>query len=548
MEEQLPNLQISFWNRHLVKFIFVGIFIIASLIRFVGLADGKSFDISRAEIKEVVQVQQINGAVVYQNWPMLRLEGARFVLPRGFVHKNSDPFFESILPSFLVYPIYFLLNFDLEKIIFAYSIIGGLTAAMVFLASQLFLSRFKSLFVGIFYAFGFWPIFESHLLLNLSFSPILSILVFYFSVKIIRYGASLKNWIFLTLFLSLSIQFQAINILFVLATLTAFLLLRKPDTFLSWKKNLFVLFIFVLVTLPFIMAEVLGGFEQTQAWFSYLPRMFLTNIVDIYKDVFIAIGQAVSVFVLPTVIVETFYKWLIGLIFVLVLFLRLKFLKRTGQKQALEFYLLILLGVCSLMIYFNYLAYFKGQSHDFTVVKNLGFFWPILTIFLTYSVTKSYKEKYFPITVIVGFFILMNLFVWAKNLDLTKLTNTSYGLKSQIVEMVLINSDTQKSEILLELENFDQSVFVFLMSQLNYFVLDSINGTKITTIDIKRSGDDVLYVLSIGRDVVFVGVRPIAPKAYSLEKKFFVISDKNNDNQFGKEVDKVNDIQLYQAK
>lgn len=548
MEEQLPNLQISFWNRHLVKFIFVGIFIIASLIRFVGLADGKSFDISRAEIKEVVQVQQINGAVVYQNWPMLRLEGARFVLPKGFVHKNSDPFFESILPSFLVYPIYFLLNFDLEKIIFAYSIIGGLTAAMVFLASQLFLSRFKSLFVGIFYSFGFWPIFESHLLLNLSFSPILSILVFYFSVKIIKYGASLKNWIFLTLFLSLSIQFQATNILFVLATLTAFLLLRKPDTFLSWKKNLFVLFIFVLVTLPFIMAEVLGGFEQTQAWFSYLPRMFLTNIVDIYKDVFIAIGQAVSVFVLPTVIVETFYKWLIGLIFVLVLFLRLKFLKRTGQKQALEFYLLILLGVCSLMIYFNYLAYFKGQSHDFTVVKNLGFFWPILTIFLTYSVTKSYKEKYFPITVIVGFFILMNLFVWAKNLDLTKLTNTSYGLKSQIVEMVLINSDTQKSEILLELENFDQSVFVFLMSQLNYFVLDSINGSKISTIDIKRSGDDVLYVLSIGRDVVFVGVRPIAPKAYSLEKKFFVISDKNNDNQFGKEVDKVNDIQLYQAK
>ncbi len=548
MEEQLPNLQISFWNRHLVKFIFVGIFIIASLIRFVGLADGKSFDISRAEIKEVVQVQQINGAVVYQNWPMLRLEGARFVLPKGFVHKNSDPFFESILPSFLVYPIYFLLNFDLEKIIFAYSIIGGLTAAMVFLASQLFLSRFKSLFVGIFYSFGFWPIFESHLLLNLSFSPILSILVFYFSVKIIKYGASLKNWIFLTLFLSLSIQFQATNILFVLATLTAFLLLRKPDTFLSWKKNLFVLFIFVLVTLPFIMAEVLGGFEQTQAWFSYLPRMFLTNIVDIYKDVFIAIGQAVSVFVLPTVIVETFYKWLIGLIFVLVLFLRLKFLKRTGQKQALEFYLLILLGVCSLMIYFNYLAYFKGQSHDFTVVKNLGFFWPILTIFLTYSVTKSYKEKYFPITVIVGFIILMNLFVWAKNLDLTKLTNTSYGLKSQIVEMVLINSDTQKSEILLELENFDQSVFVFLMSQLNYFVLDSINGSKISTIDIKRSGDDVLYVLSIGRDVVFVGVRPIAPKAYSLEKKFFVISDKNNDNQFGKEVDKVNDIQLYQAK
>jgi len=440
------------------------------------------------------------------------------------------------------------LNFDLEKIIFAYSIIGGLTAAMVFLASQLFLSRFKSLFVGIFYSFGFWPIFESHLLLNLSFSPILSILVFYFSVKIIKYGASLKNWIFLTLFLSLSIQFQATNILFVLATLTAFLLLRKPDTFLSWKKNLFVLFIFVLVTLPFIMAEVLGGFEQTQAWFSYLPRMFLTNIVDIYKDVFIAIGQAVSVFVLPTVIVETFYKWLIGLIFVLVLFLRLKFLKRTGQKQALEFYLLILLGVCSLMIYFNYLAYFKGQSHDFTVVKNLGFFWPILTIFLTYSVTKSYKEKYFPITVIVGFIILMNLFVWAKNLDLTKLTNTSYGLKSQIVEMVLINSDTQKSEILLELENFDQSVFVFLMSQLNYFVLDSINGSKISTIDIKRSGDDVLYVLSIGRDVVFVGVRPIAPKAYSLEKKFFVISDKNNDNQFGKEVDKVNDIQLYQAK
>ena len=548
MEEQLPNLQISFWNRHLVKFIFVGIFIIASLIRFVGLADGKSFDISRAEIKEVVQVQQINGAVVYQNWPMLRLEGARFVLPKGFVHKNSDPFFESILPSFLVYPIYFLLNFNLEKIIFAYSIIGGLTAAMVFLASQLFLSRFKSLFVGIFYSFGFWPIFESHLLLNLSFSPILSILVFYFSVKIIKYGASLKNWIFLTLFLSLSIQFQATNILFVLATLTAFLLLRKPDTFLSWKKNLFVLFIFVLVTLPFIMAEVLGGFEQTQAWFSYLPRMFLTNIVDIYKDVFIAIGQAVSVFVLPTVIVETFYKWLIGLIFVLVLFLRLKFLKRTGQKQALEFYLLILLGVCSLMIYFNYLAYFKGQSHDFTVVKNLGFFWPILTIFLTYSVTKSYKEKYFPITVIVGFIILMNLFVWAKNLDLTKLTNTSYGLKSQIVEMVLINSDTQKSEILLELENFDQSVFVFLMSQLNYFVLDSINGSKISTIDIKRSGDDVLYVLSIGRDVVFVGVRPIAPKAYSLEKKFFVISDKNNDNQFGKEVDKVNDIQLYQAK
>jgi len=90
MEEQLPNLQISFWNRHLVKFIFVGIFIIASLIRFVGLADGKSFDISRAEIKEVVQVQQINGAVVYQNWPMLRLEGARFVLPKGFVHKNSE--------------------------------------------------------------------------------------------------------------------------------------------------------------------------------------------------------------------------------------------------------------------------------------------------------------------------------------------------------------------------------------------------------------------------------------------------------------------------
>ena len=152
--------------------------------------------------------------------------------------------------------------------------------------------------MGIFYSFGFWPIFESHLLLNLSFSPILSILVFYFSVKIIKYGASLKNWIFLTLFLSLSIQFQATNILFVLATLTAFLLLRKPDTFLSWKKNLFVLFIFVLVTLPFIMAEVLGGFEQTQAWFSYLPRMFLTNIVDIYKDVFIAIGQAVSVFVL----------------------------------------------------------------------------------------------------------------------------------------------------------------------------------------------------------------------------------------------------------
>ena len=126
MEEQLPNQQISLWSKHLTKFIFVGIFIVASLIRFIGLSDGKSFDINRAAIKEIVQVQQINGAVVYQNWPILRLEGARFALPKGFVHKNSDPFFESILPSFLVYPIYFFLNFDLEKIIFAYSIIGGL--------------------------------------------------------------------------------------------------------------------------------------------------------------------------------------------------------------------------------------------------------------------------------------------------------------------------------------------------------------------------------------------------------------------------------------
>lgn len=548
MQEQLPNQQISFWNKHLSKFIFVGIFIVASVMRFIGLSDGKSFDINRAVIKEIVQVQQINGAVAYQNWPMLRLEGARFVLPKGFVHKNSDPFFESILPSFLVYPIYFLLSFDLEKIIFVYSIVGGLSAAMVFLAAQLFLSRFKSLFAGIFYSFGFWPIFESHLLLNLSFSPLLGILIFYFTIKIIKYGNGLKNWIFLTLFLSLSIQFQAINILYVLATLIAFFLFRKPDTFLSWKKNLFVLIIFVLCTLPFIMAEVLGGFEQTQAWLSYLPRLLLINIVDIYKDVFVSIGQVVSVFVLPTVIVEPFYKWLIGLIFVLVLFLRLKWLKQIGQKHTPEYYLLILLGVCSLMIYFNYLAYFKGQSYDFTLVKSLGFFWPILTIFLSYSVTRSYKQKYFPITIIAGFFILMNLFVWVKNLDLTKLINSNYELKIKIVEMVALNSDKHKSEILLDIENFDQSVFVFLLSQLNYFNLNNINGTEIKAVDIKMLGKDMLYVLSIGRDVVFVGERRITPSIYSSEEKYFVVSDKDNGSQYGEEVDKVDDVKLYLSK
>ncbi len=548
MQEQLPNQQISFWNKHLSKFIFVGIFIVASVMRFIGLSDGKSFDINRAVIKEIVQVQQINGAVAYQNWPMLRLEGARFVLPKGFVHKNSDPFFESILPSFLVYPIYFLLSFDLEKIIFVYSIVGGLSAAMVFLAAQLFLSRFKSLFAGIFYSFGFWPIFESHLLLNLSFSPLLGILIFYFTIKIIKYGNGLKNWIFLTLFLSLSIQFQAINILYVLATLIAFFLFRKPDTFLSWKKNLFVLIIFVLCTLPFIMAEVLGGFEQTQAWLSYLPRLLLINIVDIYKDVFVSIGQVVSVFVLPTVIVEPFYKWLIGLIFVLVLFLRLRFLNRNSQKHVVEYYLLILLSVCSIMIYFNYLAYFKNSTYDFTLVKSLGFFWPILTIFLTYSVTKSYRDKYFPITVIVGFFVLMNLFVWAKNLDSNKLINTSYKLKTQIIDLVALNSDNHKSEILLELENFDQSIFVFLMNQRNHFILDKINGTEISTVDIKWLGNNVLFVSFIGRDVVFVGTRPNTPRDNSTSKKYFVISDRNNSDQIGEEVGRIQNFRLYQLK
>ncbi len=548
MEEQLPNQQISFWNRHLIKFLFVGIFIAASLIRFVGLSDGKSFDIDRTAIKEIVQVQQINGAVFYQNLPLLRLEGARFSLPKGFVHKNSDPFFESILPSFLVYPIYLAFNFNLEKIIFSYSIIGGLTAAFVFLASQLFLSKFKSLVAGIFYTFGFWPIFESHLLLNLSFSPILSILVFYFTVKIIKFGGNFKKWIFLTIFLSLSIQFQAINILFVLATLIALFLFRKPGTFLSWKKNLFILTIFMVFCSPFIMAEVLGGFEQTQAWLSYLPRMLLINIVDIYKDIFMSIGQAITVFILPTVVIQSFYKWLIGLIFVVILFLRFKFLKRNLQERTPEYYLLILLSVCSFMIYFNYLAYFKNSTYDLTLVKSLGFFWPILTIFLTYSVAKSYKDKYFPITVIVGFFVLMNLFVWAKNLDLTKLISTNYKLKSQIIEMVALNSDNHKSEILLELENFDQSVFVFLMSQLNYFNLISINGFEIKAIDIKMSGENLLYISSIGRDVVFVGERPIIAPVYALEKKYFVISDSDNGYQFGEEIDKLQDFRLYQLK
>ncbi len=200
------------------------------------------------------------------------------------------------------------------------------------------------------------------------------------------------------------------------------------------------------------------------------------------------------------------------------------------------------------MIYFNYLAYFKNSTYDLTLVKSLGFFWPILTIFLTYSVAKSYKDKYFPITVIVGFFVLMNLFVWAKNLDLTKLISTNYKLKSQIIEMVALNSDNHKSEILLELENFDQSVFVFLMSQLNYFNLISINGFEIKAIDIKMSGENLLYISSIGRDVVFVGERPIIAPVYALEKKYFVISDSDNGYQFGEEIDKLQDFRLYQLK
>lgn len=548
MEEQLPNQQISFWNKHLVKFLFFGIFVVASLMRFVGLSDGRSFDVDKVAIKEIVQVQQIDGVVVYQNWPMLRLEGARFGIPKGFVHKNSDPFFESILPSFLIYPIYFALNFDLEKLVYVYSVVGGLTAAFIFLSAQLFLTKFKAIFAGIFYTFGFWPIFESHLLLNLSFSPLLSILVFYFTVKIIKYGGNYKNWIFLTLFLSLLIQFQAINILLAFATLIAIYLFRKPGVFLPWKKSLSLVIIFIFFSSLFIFAEVLGGFEQTQAWLGYLPRMLLINVVDLYKDLFISIGQVITIFVLPMVKVEVFYKWLVGLIFILGLILRLRFLKKSSQKHTVEYYFLILLVVCSLMIYFNYLAYFKGQSYDFTLVKSMGFFWPILTIFLTYSIAKSYKDKYFPITVIVGFLILMNLLVWGKNLDYSKLINTSYKLKTQIVEMAVFNAKDNRSELLLELENFNQSVFVFLLNQRNYFFLDRINGSEINVVDIKMKGDKVLYGSSIGKDIVFVGERSFIPSTYANEMKYFVISDSNNSNQFGTEVDKVEDIRLYQSK
>jgi len=508
MEEQLPE-YVSFWRRHLIIFLFSGLLVLSVFIRFFGLSEGKNFDTARTTIVETQKIQQVVAAVKFNKLDILRIEGSRNGLPIGMAHGHNDPFYESILPTYFLAPVYFLFNFDFAKIVYFYAFVGVLTILAVFWLSRLVFSTKIAIAACLFYLFNFWMLASSHFVLNLTFTPLLICLTFGFLIKIFRGDNKFRNWLGFVVFYGLAIQFQVITLL-LLPLFPVLLFFYKRTASLGVGKSLLLLVtFFITIALP-LVAEVKSGFEQSLAWLGYIPKMLGTNILDIYKDFFVAVGKNITVFIFPTIHTSDFVMWLFGAGFMAFLIYRMLVIKkRGGIRQSLEVVLILSLLWFSLISYVNYIAYFKGQLSDLTTVKSMGFFWPIFVIYSLSFVSFERRNIRFPLGVIAAFLLLMNVFVWGKNIDYTRILGINYDTRIRIVDAVSSTKVNTRNNVELDIIDNDPQVFAFLSLNKHLVPPALVNGTKLDTYYIVQKGDKLLVNYSMDKSIVSTMIRNI---------------------------------------
>lgn len=495
MNDQLPDTG-SFWDKHLTKLLLLGLLLLAFGLRILGLWGGKNFDVSRQTVTETVKIQQVVAAVSFQNPSFLRIEGSRYNLPIGMVHKKNDPLYESILPAYLLTPVYSLFGFDFGKIVYFYAFIGALCVLAVFWLARLVYSTKIAFGASALYLFNFWMSVSSHLILNLAFTPLLVCLAMGFLIKILKGEMGVRNWLGMAVFYGLAVQFQVVTLL-LLPLFPILLIFGKRTVFLSLGKNLLVLAAFVLTMALPLIAEIRSGFEQTLAWFTYIPKMLGTNVLDLYKDFFISIGKNITVFVLPTVATNEWIKWLAGLLFVAFLIYRLVILKkRGGMRESFEAAIVIILMWFCLVSYVNYVSYFKNQIFDLTVIKSMAFFWPVFAVFVSSFISFERKGIKFPLGIIAGFLMLMNIYVWFKNLDYTDVLGINYDTRIKITDVVSSTKQNTRHNIELDIFDSDPTVFAFLSLYRHAVPPASVNGVKldIQNIDLKNQNLLINYL------------------------------------------------------
>ncbi len=504
MDTYLPGSDEGFWERYRVKMALVGVFFVSLFFGLWYVNSRNNFDVNRPAIKELVNAQSVLAMIRYQDLGMLRLEGARFNVPIGYVHNQKDAFHESIFPSYLLMPVYTVFGFDLGKIVYFYVILGALASVMVFVVARMLFGFWQGVFAGVFYSSSATVWLNSTVPMHSSFSPLLFLIVFYFLFQIISGKNGYKNWSLLAFFTALSLQFQAINLLWAV-TVPIIVIFFKYQKMFDWKKVFLTKIVFLFTLSPIFIAELNNGFVQTRAWVGYLPTIFLKNFGGFLVDFFVSIGKNLVFYFLPGATSSESIMWIFGLGLLVILLLRMRFWRNSDQvlvKNEKIIYLFLIITMVG--GYINYLAYFKSQLEYVAVSRSFGFYFPILAIFVSMYVSFDLQSKKRVISVIMVVLMFINMF------SLIKLTIRNaddlhgYEEKKAVVREVFALAGKKNYSIEIDSDLFDPTTYVYLSDIEEIPLPVLINGTSVVRNRLFQQGDTFLTNIQIGNDTVVI--------------------------------------------
>lgn len=504
MDTYLSDPDSGFWDKYRAKLTIVGIFLVSLIFGLWSLGSGKNLDVDRPAVKEMVNAQRVWAMVRYQDLGMFRIEGARFNVPVGYIHSQKDVFYESILPSYLLMPIYTLFSFDLGKIAYFYVILGAITSVMVFAVAKMMFGFWQGVFAAIFYSTTATVWLNNIVPMHSSFSPLIVMIVLFFLIRIVSGKNGYKNWTLLTFFTALSIQFQAINILWIIAVPLVLVLFRYQGM-LNWRKIICAKFVFLTTLSLLFLAEITNSFVQTKAWIGYFPSVFVLNLKDIVVDFFVATGKNILFYFSSGSSVGVNMMWVLGVGMLIFMVLRWVFWRRSDQSlvrsEKILFAILIVMMIGS---YLNYLAYFKNQLEYVAVVRSFGFYFPVLAIFMASYVSVDRLNKRRVMTVIMVFLIIINVFYSIKSNTKNEDGLSGYAEKQAVVRSVIDLANKKNYAIEIDSDLFDPATYVYLADSEGLRLPVQINGSKVVRNLLFQQGNSILSSVQIGNDTVVI--------------------------------------------
>lgn len=439
-------------NKQDIIIIFI-LILIASFFRFYELEHRFLFEWDQERDANVV-------------WEIVKEKNITLIGPRAV---GATGFFLGPLWYYILAPFYFLTGMDpIGAAIFA-SLAGIITTVALYLFSRYFFSEDVALLISM-----MWSVFSERLAWNPMLLPIFTLLILFFSFKIILGDKKYIPWVFLTWGLSLHIHFQAVFYIFSIL-FSLFVYYCKKRTI---PKNIITgVGLFGSTFLPIILFDIKHNFLNLKAFLHFFfqpstPRMVEATLLDNFS-------YALDKFLLSyaSIIPQEFInKHNLGLILLIMTIIGILW-----SRLRLSLKILFFVGIFAPVIAFSI---YRGEISEYyfsiTIIPlMLG-----MVIFLTNLFHYSQFGKYITILLVTYFFLFHIAYFFPYNLT------TSLYHKKQVVKSIINHTGDTAYNVSYSVPMGQDNGFRYLFKYYGEKPQD-IPGIPLWTVVIPPEGENV---------------------------------------------------------